>query len=105
MPIHGWLKKLNSGKENEMDNDDHWRDRLCFVMNGKMAYASEKKKGETEPVCDLDRIRSIQPGNGWPPGYHTFKLEIEGAKSTIFSAPTPQECGKWILVLSRHLKS
>ena len=104
--IHGWLRKLNSGKENEMDDESNWRDRLCFAMNGELAYASEKKKGETERVCRLDEIQGIQAGNGWPPGFYTFKLDIRGSsKSVIFSAPTPDDCRRWMRALGGECPS
>ncbi len=35
---------------------------------------SEKKRGERELFCRLRDVRFIEVGQGWPPGYYTFKV-------------------------------
>ena len=117
--IHGWIKKLGVGHHRTIDMDDErsWRDRLAFVVDDAMYYVSEKRRGERELVCKLDDIRHVEVGNGWPPGYFTFKIYIaqEGdtseqaatspnldtLASRVFSASTLEECKAWITVLSR----
>ena len=37
----GWLRKLGAGKENDMDNESSWRDRLAFIADGAM-YAHKE---------------------------------------------------------------
>jgi hypothetical protein len=118
--IHGWIKKLGVGHHRTIDMDDEssWRDRLAFVVDDAMYYVSEKRRGERELVCHLDDIRHVEVGNGWPPGYFTFKIYIaqddqnnielsavglDSLPSRVFSTSTLEECRAWITVLSRGI--
>ena len=123
--VYGWIKKLG-GKRHyavEMDNEDSWRERLAFVVDGAMYYQSQKRKGR-ELVCRLDDIRHIEAGNGWPPGHFTFKvylardpksgspekaedLPLDVLPSRVFSTQTLEECRSWVAVLSggRHIQA
>ena len=46
-------------------------------------YVSEKKKGERELFCRLKDVRFIEAGQGWPPGYFTFKVVTGGCAFDI----------------------
>ena len=99
VPIHGRLHRLDPGRENEMEEDGNWRDRLCFVRDRALFLVSEDGY---ERVCRLDEIQGIQAGNGWPPGRHTLRLDLrgEGRLPAIFDAPSRDECDRWIEILS-----
>jgi hypothetical protein len=43
--LHGWLRKLNSGREGETGDGGPWRGRLCLAVGGELAHASEKGQG------------------------------------------------------------
>ena len=47
-------------------------------------YVSEKKKGERELFCRLKDVRFIEAGQGWPPGYFTFKVVTGGCATCAF---------------------
>ena len=118
--IYGWIKKLGTKHHHaiEMDDEQSWRDRLAYVVDGAMYYVSEKRRG-SELVCRLDDVREVEVGNGWPPGYFTFKvylardpdagptapvlkdLPLESLPSRVFSASTIELCSEWVKVLSR----
>jgi Ran GTPase-activating protein (RanGAP) involved in mRNA processing and transport len=59
MAIRGWLRKLNTNREGEMELEANWRDRLCFVQGEKLWYTSAKKKGEPELVANLTDIVEV----------------------------------------------
>ena len=116
--IYGWIKKLGTKHHHavEMDDENSWRERLAFVVDDEMYYLSQKKGREL--VCHLDDIRHIEVGNGWPPGYFTFKLylardpvdgrpvnaedlPLDSLPSRVFSTSTLEDCRSWVTILSR----
>ena len=120
--IYGWIKKLGTKHHHaiEMDDENSWRDRLAFVVDNAMYYVSEKRR-DRELVCDLDDIRHVEVGNGWSPGYFTFKvylardpedgnsvktddLPLDSLPSRVFSTSTLEDCRSWVTVLSRGMK-
>jgi Ran GTPase-activating protein (RanGAP) involved in mRNA processing and transport len=100
MSIRGWLRKLNAVKEGEMENDENWRDRLCFVRDRTMFYKSAKKKGQSEEVAELTRISGVHAAaDGWPRGHFIFHVNIEHGRTMIFSASSADERAQWIAAL------
>lgn len=96
---HGWLRTLRPGREEEMEDEGSWEDRLCFVTGGELVHAvGDGGRARTRPLCALAAIRGIQ-SLFWPPGYNTFRVELEGGTTLTFSAVSVEDCREWIAVL------
>jgi Ran GTPase-activating protein (RanGAP) involved in mRNA processing and transport len=102
MTIRGCLLKLGRGKAYE--SAVIWRERLCFISNGRLYYESAKKKGEAEMVADLADIISVRPyDDNSHPGHYMFSVEVAGGAhlAMTFSANSARERARWITALTR----
>ena len=116
----GWLRKLNRGHLGAIHSDENWRERHCWVSNGRFQYESAKKKGEAELVAMLDDIVQVRPlPADWLSGHWIFRVDIRAAGSVVtdtdttsprppvgkysvfFSACSVEERKRWIAVLTK----
>lgn len=94
---HGWLRVLRPGREEAMEEEESWEDRLCFVAGGELVHAVGDG-GLTRPLCALAAARAIR-SFFWPPGYNTFRVELGDGSTLTFSAASVEDCREWIAVL------
>ena len=104
MTIRGCLLKLGRGKE--FDSTAVWRERLCYISNGRLYYESAKKKGEPELVTELADISSVRPyADDGLPEHYMFRVEVAGGpdQAMSFSASSARERARWITALTRRI--